>query len=231
MTANVENLRPAAPALEGCLDAIAGGKVFGWAWNREHPSDRLVVEVLKGDTVLASAIANLRRADLAGSGIGEGDYAFEVNLPDGVGADEVTVQIRSPEGDKAAVLELRPPPQLGDLPNELQRVNASMHGLALVQRQTAGAVQAMLRELREGRSDARSDAIEERLNELAAGQKSLALQVEGMEVFLMRFDGLLRQLDEKMSARPPQRRTATLRTLAVFILVLAATATATALIL
>jgi hypothetical protein len=210
MPANVEQLPPPVQSLDGCLDAVADGKLFGWAWDRERPTDKLVVELRRDDTVLVSEVADRRRADLAGSGIGDGAYAFELEMPAGVDPDSLTVQARSPSGDRTVVLSLRSSPQLDDMPEELQRLNTAIHGLALVQKQTANALLGVLREFRDESGNSRVAAIDGKLTELAAEQNVVRKQVETVEVFLTRFDTLLRQLDQKIEsqrqARPPLTR-------------------------
>lgn len=232
MGSNVEKLHVQPQPLEGCLDALTEGKIFGWAWDRERPEDRLVIELRQGDTILATGVADRRRADLAGSGIGDGAYAFEIALPSDCASDALAVHVNSPSTDKTTVLTLRPSPQPDDLPGELQRLSAGMHGVSLVQKQTANMVQGLLREIREsGGSEDRLAVIEQRLSELSAAQQALGKQFETTEVFLMRFDGLLRQLDSRLSVRPAMDASAAFKVVAVFAAVVGAVAAVTLLAL
>lgn len=197
MAANVEKLHPRAP-LDGNVDAVSDGKVFGWAWDRERPEDRLQVSVGCGGAVVASGLADQPRADLAGSGIGDGAHAFALDLPEGTPETGLTVTVRSPATGAETILPCRPAPQT--VPEELQRVTASVHSLQQVQKQTASAVLGVLREIRQNRP---GDGLENAIAEIAAGQQALMKRFESIEVFLLRFDTLLRQFDEKLNAVPP----------------------------
>lgn len=212
MTANVERLRPQVPALDGCVDAVAGGRVHGWAWDRERPGDRLEVSVSRDGCVIAAGLADQPRPDLAGSGIGDGAHAFALDLPDGTPAEGLTVTVRSPVSGTAQVLAVRPPPQLETMPEELQRVTATVHSLQQVQKQTASAMLGVLREIRQNRP---ADTLEQAVADIAAGQQALMKRFESVEVFLLRFDTLLRQFDEKLNAPPPADRTAEMKRLMI----------------
>ena len=64
-------------AFVGCLDHIEPGRIVGWAWSPDQPNERLAVEVLFNDAVVATLKANRYRADLKASGIGDGRHGFE----------------------------------------------------------------------------------------------------------------------------------------------------------
>lgn len=68
---------PAAVALPaGFVEVVAADRVLGWAWDPARPETRLRVELRLGTTVLAEAVADRPRDDLAASGIGDGRHAF-----------------------------------------------------------------------------------------------------------------------------------------------------------
>ena len=56
----------------GRIDAISGGRLYGWAWDRVRPSDHLEVEIRVGDKLVATAFANQPRDDLKANGVGDG---------------------------------------------------------------------------------------------------------------------------------------------------------------
>lgn len=206
MAANVEILHPRLPALDGYIDTVADGRLYGWAWDRERPGDRLEVQVKRGDAVLVKGPADRPRSDLAASGIGDGGHAFELALPDGTDINSISVVVVSPTTGDVSALRLRQVPQLDDVPEELQRVTATVHSLSVVQKQTAGAILEALKEIRDSRRGpgaAQLAALEEAVAQIAAGQQSLQKRFETVEVFLLRFDTLLRQFDEKVSAGAP----------------------------
>lgn len=67
-------------AIQGLIDNVEPGRLFGWAWNQANPDDRLRIELRLGSTVAASTTASSLRPDLAGSGIGDGQHAFDLPL-------------------------------------------------------------------------------------------------------------------------------------------------------
>lgn len=203
MAANVEKLHPQA-SLDGYVDAVTDGKVFGWAWDRERPTDRLEVTLTADGATVAVGLADQLRTDLAGSGIGDGAHAFALDLPEGTEAEAVTVNVRSATTGAVRTLPTRPAPQLETMPEELQRVTASVHSLQQVQKQTATAVLGVLREIRQNRpGDAlQIGQLEEAVADIASGQQALMKRFESIEVFLLRFDTLLRQFDEKLNTPP-----------------------------
>jgi len=200
VSAQVEKLHPPA-SLAGHVDAIADGKVHGWAWDREHPADRLEVTVSVGDTVVASGLADQTRSDLVASGIGDGAHAFALALPAGVDGDQVKVTIRCPASGESRELTRRPPPP-ESMPEELQRVSASVHSLQQVQKQTTSAVLGVLREIRQKGDMQQFGHLEQAVADIQSGQQALMKRFESIEVFLLRFDTLMRQFDEKLNALP-----------------------------
>src|SRR5712691_1463279 len=75
-----EKASPAAEALQGCIDEANGKRITGWIWNRLHPGEPIAVELIAGNTRLASVMANQYRSDLRQAGIGDGRHAFTIPL-------------------------------------------------------------------------------------------------------------------------------------------------------
>lgn len=71
----------AVTAVRGEVNQQAGLAVRGWAYDERHPDRQLTVELLDGDDVVASGIADRFRRDLLDNGIGDGRHAFEIKLP------------------------------------------------------------------------------------------------------------------------------------------------------
>jgi hypothetical protein len=86
---------PAEPSQEqasdiiGFIDAISGDRVFGWAWDRAHPADRLTVEVSLDDEVISTVSADELRDHLAQNNIGDGGHGFTVQLPERLAKEEM----------------------------------------------------------------------------------------------------------------------------------------------
>ncbi|MBX9635420.1 MAG: hypothetical protein K2X44_10620 [Magnetospirillum sp.] len=192
MSATIEKLQGPATRLEGFIDALDGNRLFGWAWDRLRPQERLHIEISAHDTVIATIIAEQRRADLATSGIGDGGHAFEVDLtgllPEG--ATPMAVAISPATGERTAL-------------NQREAGNETQ---ALL-RQVVGAMDLLGRGQRQLHATLRERS-ETTLAEIAAAQRELKKQQDCMEVFLVRFDGLLRQLTDRMewAESPAPRR-------------------------
>jgi alginate O-acetyltransferase complex protein AlgJ len=73
--------RVASVPVEGRVQAVIDGRVVGWGWRPERPGDRLELEVLVDDAVVARGRAELSRADLRRDGVGDGAHCFRIELP------------------------------------------------------------------------------------------------------------------------------------------------------
>lgn len=200
----------AGSAIEGQIDAVQDGRIYGWAWDRSHPADRLHVEVRLeregGEALsLGATVADRPRADLAGSGIGDGSHAFEADivLPPDADLRRVVAVIRSPTTGGTETF-VRPDAEGQRLDRliapHLQRLETRIDALRRDQRQVASAQQAvgrMLRDLAEQISAQRTDA----KADLADSLREVTERVGGLEVFLVRMDSTLRGFDATLSGR------------------------------
>jgi hypothetical protein len=59
-------------------------EIGGWCWAPDRPDERLIVDILADDTVIASMVAGQPDSRLLNSGIGDGLHAFSTRLPDSV---------------------------------------------------------------------------------------------------------------------------------------------------
>lgn len=73
----------AEPTVLGCVDAIDGDRLFGWAWMPDRPGHRLSVRILLDGKEAARLTADQPRADLLQHNIGDGSHAFEYRDPNG----------------------------------------------------------------------------------------------------------------------------------------------------
>ncbi|MBU0726432.1 MAG: hypothetical protein KKC98_15865 [Alphaproteobacteria bacterium] len=75
---------PAQPGgILGCIDAIEGDRLYGWAWDPAQPRTRLPVEIYVDGARAAQMEAGLLREDLEANGVGDGYHAFEYQDPEG----------------------------------------------------------------------------------------------------------------------------------------------------
>jgi hypothetical protein len=199
MSAALQTLAPQPADIDGRIDAITGGRLYGWAWDRVRPSDHLEVEIRVGEKLVATAFANQPRDDLKANGVGDGCHAFELAI-DLTPGETPTATARSPAtGD---VMPLR-------LPSDVETVTESVLGPTLLRMSalmdaTQRNQQTVLRGLREllkqGQAAPNAD---KRLEELAASQEELKAQISGIEVFLMRIDEHLHEVNKSLKQRTP----------------------------
>ncbi|TDR89286.1 glycosyltransferase family 4 protein [Enterovirga rhinocerotis] len=83
--------------VEGRLERVWLHQAEGWAWLPAEPGKRLTVELYVDDALVATAPADILRADLARKSIGDGRYGFSLPLPGKAGsagaAKSVSVRI------------------------------------------------------------------------------------------------------------------------------------------
>ena len=206
MAAATRTEAPAQPAhLEGRIDAVAGRRVYGWAWNRSAPDEPLEIEVRfdGADVPLATVTADLPREDLAGAGIGSHAFEAEVELPAGIDPSRIVAFARPRSGD--SVLTLRQRSETERLLEETVTPHFTRLGNELDS--LRGGVGRALRELASrlpandaGESAATREAVAaigSRLDAITDAQRSLDERLAGLEVFLMRIDGTLWSLAEE----------------------------------
>lgn len=78
----------------GHVDAFRPEGVYGWAWCPDSPDTRLVLELRRGEEVVAVCMADLFRQDLADNGVGDGSHAFGFLLsPDVAGIPPIELSV------------------------------------------------------------------------------------------------------------------------------------------
>ncbi|WP_158044352.1 hypothetical protein [Skermanella pratensis] len=198
MSAVLQTLAPQPADIDGRIDAIKGGRVYGWAWDRTRPADHLEVEIRVGDRLVAKALANQPRDDLKANGVGDGCHAFETAL-DLAEGEVPTALARSPVTGETVALRL---------PSDVESVTESVLGPTLLRMSalmdtTQRNQQTVLRGLRELLKQGQAaPGAEQRLDGLAAAQEALQQQVGGIEVFLLRIDESLHELNNSLKQRP-----------------------------
>lgn len=200
MTATVEKLQGPAARLEGFVDALDGGRLFGWAWDRLHPQQRMQIEVTIDGTVVASATADQPRPDLRANSIGDGQHAFEVELTDRPTEAEPIVVAISPSTGERMTLKTRGTEEQGaETLVLLRQVAGAIDMLGRGQRRLGAALND-----RDKAAPAEAEDLHKLVADLATAQRELQKQQDCFEVFLVRFDTLLRDLTERVDT-PPAR--------------------------
>lgn len=77
----------------GAVDVVDCGTIAGWALDKSRPASLVSVDVLDGETVIGTALADLPRPDLQAAGLGNGKGGFTYSVPATV-KDGRTHQIR-----------------------------------------------------------------------------------------------------------------------------------------
>lgn len=65
----------------GCVDHLSAERITGWAWDPDRPDEPVAVDILDGDTVALTIMADRARDDLKAAGIGGGRHGFEILQP------------------------------------------------------------------------------------------------------------------------------------------------------
>ena len=73
--------------LEGHIDTVDWAAVNGWVWDPKAPEERIRLELVDGETPLATAIASAHRSELMQRGIGDGGYGFSIQFPNEIQAE------------------------------------------------------------------------------------------------------------------------------------------------
>lgn len=191
-----EAQRPAVtgPAATGYVEAITATAALGWAWTPGR-AEPLTVELRLGAEVVAEAVADGLRPDLARSGIGEGRHAFALKTPEALRGRiaELRVFARTAEG---AAVPLGTVPAEDGVAERLVQLSRGMEMLIGSQRVLHRNVQAAL--LAGPQAGAPSGASAPSLADVAATQAALADSVATLELFVTR-------LEQGMAALATQR--------------------------
>ena len=88
---------PVAPhPLHGYIDEANWTGIKGWVWDPQRPTERIRLELVEGETGLATALAGENRPGLILSGIGDGRHGFTIALPEGaLAAGRHVLRLRS----------------------------------------------------------------------------------------------------------------------------------------
>lgn len=195
--------------LRGRVDAVDEGRVFGWAWDPVHPEARLAVHVYAADDLVAEAVADKPRVDLRRNGIGDGSHAFDVDVPlAAIGGRPLKVVAVHPDG--GANLVLRSP---SEEERAAEAAFSTPLGPILDRLETAIAVQRRMQighanSLRELTTASRQLAdvaggdggVVRAIQELRDGQDAVAARLGELEVFMIRFDGLVGEFQQRLAA-------------------------------
>ncbi|MBF9233875.1 hypothetical protein [Microvirga alba] len=211
----------AGSQIQGRLDAVESRRLYGWVWDRGRSDERLLVRVLFRGRMVASGTADRPRIDLRRNGIGDGAYAFEVELPETVGREpdgiEVVAYSRTtgeeivlpaPSQDERAAEAVISAP-LNRVLEQLEVLIAAQRRSQIILREAAEAMRGTAEQVEQMSS--KEDGIGAALDVVRSNQSELAQRVADVEVFLMRFDKMIAAFDDRIKdlanvADRPMRR-------------------------
>lgn len=159
--------------LTGRIDRIANNIVSGWAYNSADASEHLIIRAECSGTVIGSVEANGHRPDLKGAGIGEGDHAFSLPLPNNTDILELSVVAVSSAGAEIGLSSLKE-----------RELDIRVRTLGLDVQKLRNQVDGVLPRVLGGNDD-----VENRFSSIEA-------RLDASEVFLMRIDEMMRKIIE-----------------------------------
>ncbi|WP_305989771.1 hypothetical protein [Roseibium sp. MMSF_3544] len=197
------------PKIQGRVDAFEKGRLLGWAWDAAHPEDRMTIHVIHDGERVLSKLAETQRIDLQRNGIGDGAYAFDIDLPQAVAAspDGMSVVAESPQ-DGTQVTLPRPSAEeraaeaaialpLSLVMRKLDRVISIQGKSAIGQRDATDILKETAKRIDTLAST--EGELGEALKILKGGQGDITKRVGELEVFLLRFDATLKGFDDRLT--------------------------------
>ncbi|WP_025662026.1 hypothetical protein [Rhizobium sp. IBUN] len=190
-----------AKPMNGRVDAIDMGRIFGWAFDPVSPDQRLTIRVLLDGKMIAETVADRNRPDLRRNGIGDGNHAFEIALPDPVQsrANDLVVVARNGSGSEQPLRVPQPDEQAAEalIAAPLAKVLDKLDLLMASQRQLQVSQRALQRapdvdQTETGLTDVR--------NAVESLWVNIGQRLNDLDVHVMRLDGVVAGLEKNLSA-------------------------------
>jgi hypothetical protein len=198
--------------LRGRVDAIEDGRLYGWAWDAAHAQARVAIKIFADDELIAETIADKVRVDLRRNGIGDGAHAFDMVLPNEVRGAALKVVAIHPEGGED--LELHAPSDeqraveavfATPLAPILDRLEAAIIAQRRIQIGHTNSLRELSSATRQLADIAAADGgVARSIQELRDGQQAIAKRLTELEVFMVRFDGLVGEFQRRLAALAKQ---------------------------
>lgn len=209
--APTETARHAAP-LRGHIDAVEGARIFGWAWDPAKPQHRVEVKIFAADRLLATTIADKPRIDLRRNGVGDGAHAFDLELDD-IPSDQL-LRIVALHADGGGDLELHVPSEderaaaaafsasFGPVLDRLESAIVAQRRIQNGHTSSLGELTATARRLAE--VAIADGGLVDTVRALRERQQAIADRLSELEVFLVRFDGVIGDFNSRLEALAKQ---------------------------
>jgi hypothetical protein len=199
-----------AADLRGRVDAIDGTRIFGWAWNAAEPTQRLNICIFAGTDIIATVVADKTRVDLRRNGSGDGGHAFDVELPAEATGGTAPIRVEAVHPEGGANLELEVPTEhqraaeaafAAPLAPILDRLEATVQSQRRIQLGQVRSLREMTTAARLLADIVQSDGgLRSAVQEVRAAQADMAERLAAVDVFLVRFDGVIGAFHERLEA-------------------------------
>ncbi|MHA4733523.1 MULTISPECIES: hypothetical protein [Ensifer] len=193
-----------AKPLKGRVDAIDQGRVFGWAFDPETPEKRLAIRVLLDGKVIAEALADRNRPDLKRNGIGDGNHAFEIALPEMASArsGELVVLAATGKGGELPLRVPKPDEQAAEalIAAPLAKVLDKLDVLMAAQRQLQVSQRSALRSKVDDGDEVESPGLAAISDDVANLRGEITQRLTDLDVHLMRLDGVIAGMEKSLNA-------------------------------
>jgi hypothetical protein len=192
-----------AKPMNGRVDAIDMGRIFGWAFDPMAPDQRLIIRVLLDGKVIAEAVADRNRPDLRRNGIGDGKHAFEIALPDPVQsrANDIVVVARNGSGSEQALRVPQPNEQAAEalIAAPLAKVLDKLDVLMASQRQLQVSQRSLQRTPDIDADQAETIALSDLSHAVESLRVDIGQRLNDLDVHLMRLDGVVAGMEKNLS--------------------------------
>ena len=193
-----------AKPLKGRVDAIDQGRVFGWAFDPETPEKRLAIRVLLDGKVIAEALADRNRPDLKRNGIGDGNHAFEIALPEMASArsGELVVLAATGRGSELPLRVPKPDEQAAEalIAAPLAKVLDKLDVLMAAQRQLQVSQRSAQRSKVDDDGETESPGLATISDDVANLRGEITQRLTDLDVHLMRLDGVIAGMEKSLNA-------------------------------
>ena len=192
-----------AKPMNGRVDAIDMGRIFGWAFDPMAPDQRLIIRVLLDGKVIAEAVADRNRPDLRRNGIGDGKHAFEIALPDPVQsrANDIVVMARNASGSEQALRIPQPDEQAAEalIAAPLAKVLDKLDVLMASQRQLQVSQRSLQRTPDLDADKAETTGLSEVSHAVESLRVDIGQRLNDLDVHLMRLDGVVAGMEKNLN--------------------------------
>ena len=193
-----------AKPMNGRVDAVDMGRIFGWAFDPMAPDQRLTIHVLLDGKVIAEAVADRNRPDLRRNGIGDGKHAFEIALPDPLQsrANDIVVMARNGAGSEQALRVPQPDEQAAEalIAAPLAKVLDKLDVLMAAQRQLQVSQRSLQRAPEIDSDKTETAGLADIGNAVESLKVEISQRLNDLDVHLMRMDGVVAGMEKNLNA-------------------------------